>query len=657
MGWIQKLYETYENCQEAVGKETDENKVPLLPICHTTQKAHIEIVIDGEGNFKRARVVPKVRTIIPCTEKSGGRTRGPAAHPLCDKLQYVAQDYAEYGGTKESRFDLYEKELEKWCDSGYSHYKARAVLKYVKKGKVIEDLIDSKTLIADQNGRFLKKTDRKDKSNKNVLTVFDVVDSQEEAFVRWIVEIPDEPESRVWKDESLWRSWIKYYTSIKKEKTLCYVLGEAGLAAEQHPAKLRKDADKGKLISSGKTRDKDGKVTVDDGCGFTFLGRFVNSDQAAGVSLEVTQKAHSALRWLISRQGYRRNELAVVAWAISGKNIPQPLSDPLEILGLTELPSDEAPEVYTAQGIGIRLRNRIAGYSSEIGSTDGVVVMGIDSATPGRTAITFYRELTGSEYLNRINTWHETCSWLHRYRFVQAQGDSGSKRIPLPFIGAPTPSDIAEAAYAINNNGKLQIDETLRKTSVERLLPCIIDGRQIPRDIVESAVRRASNRMSLENWQWEKTMSIACALFKKLKEKESYSMALDPNRKTRDYLYGRLLALADSLEQLALQKASEDRQTTAARLMNRFAERPYSTWRTIELALSPYKARLGYKSKKRQRMIDEVKDLFDLNDFVNDKRLSGEFLLGYSCQREYLRSNPDKMKESEDANKTDLDAN
>jgi CRISPR-associated protein Csd1 len=282
--------------------------------------------------------------------------------------------------------------------------------------------------------------------------------------------------------------------------------------------------------------------------------------------------------------------------------------------------------------------------------------MGLDSATPGRAAITFYRELTGSEYLERINKWHETCTWLHRYRFVQIRENGKSRRIPLPFIGAPSPSDIAEAAYATNNNGKLQIDETLRKTSVERLLPCIIDGQPIPRDIVESAVYHASNRVSLESWQWEKTLSIACALFRKYKEKENYSMALDPDRKTRDYLYGRLLALADSLEQWALNRANEDRQTSAARLMNRFAERPYSTWRTIELALQPYKARLGGISRKRQEMIDEVVNAFKPDDFLNDKRLSGEFLLGYHSQREFLRSNTDKLKEPEEG-KPNLDIN
>jgi hypothetical protein len=45
MAWMQKLYETYEKC---VAADLPDAK-HLLPIAHTTQQAHIEIVIDGEG--------------------------------------------------------------------------------------------------------------------------------------------------------------------------------------------------------------------------------------------------------------------------------------------------------------------------------------------------------------------------------------------------------------------------------------------------------------------------------------------------------------------------------------------------------------------------------------------------------------------------------
>lgn len=40
MSWIEKLYETYENCQEYVGKDMTDM---LLPIAHTTNNAQIRL--------------------------------------------------------------------------------------------------------------------------------------------------------------------------------------------------------------------------------------------------------------------------------------------------------------------------------------------------------------------------------------------------------------------------------------------------------------------------------------------------------------------------------------------------------------------------------------------------------------------------------------
>jgi len=614
-----------------IGKIGEEKKVPLLPICHTTQKAHIDIVIDQNGIFKRARVVPKddARTIIPCTESSGGRTSGEAPHPLCDKLQYVAKDYTEYGGGKNSYFAAYQTGLEEWCRSKYGHPKAQAVFKYIQKGRVIEDLIAYKVLIIADAGKLREKLEKK---NKNAPDIFKILNNQSEAFIRWEIEDPNDLCSKAWEDKTLWQSWFNYYSNTKQIKTLCYVTGNELFVAEQHPAKLRNDGDKAKLISSNDTS------------GFTFRGRFEDASQSCGVGFEVTQKAHSALRWLIGRQGYRSGDQAIVAWATSGIQIPDPLADPLSILGEEELVSDEAGAGSTAQNLAMKLKKKIAGYKADLGDTSGVVVMGLDSATPGRMAITFYRELTGSEFLERLENWHYACAWIHNYRFIEDKDNKKTKRKYLPFVGAPAPRDIAEAAYGS------KIDDKLKKATVERLLPCIVDGRQISRDIVDSAVRRASNRVSMEEWEWNKTLSIACSLFRKLNEKEGYSMALDKGRKTRDYLYGRLLALADSLEQWALNKAGEHRQTNAARLMQRFADHPCSTWRTIELSLAPYKARLGGQSQKRQALISEVHDMFALEDYTSDKKLSGEFLLGYHCQREDLKPKKDEPKSIDDDN-------
>jgi CRISPR-associated protein Csd1 len=644
MNWILTLAETYDNCQPSIGYSNQNGARPLLPICHITTQAHIEIVINGEGEFRRARLITDKAdstTIIPSTEGSASRAGSkPENHPLCDKLQYIAGDFTEFGGSVTSGFAKipaepylnYVETLSDWCASEPAHPKAIAVLRYVTKKTVMQDLVNHQILLVDSNRQLLSKEDAD--RDRNAKDIFSLVNAQDDAFVRWVVE-NDETESRVWRDETLWESWIKHYLGNRTDKSLCYVTGKNQVVTGNHPKYIRWEGDGAKLISANDTS------------GFTFRGRFTTDQQAVSIGLEISHKAHYALLWLISRQGYRKGELAVVAWATSGVPIPQPTDDPCSLL-FGDTPTEERLSGYTAQEIALQLKKRIAGYGKELGDTSEIAVIALDSATTGRMAIIYYRELESTDFLQRIDRWHESCAWLHRYRMVEVRNEQSGKTSwkVIAFIGAPAPHDIAEAAYGS------RLDDNLRKATIGRILPCIVDGQPLPRDLLESTVRRASNRAGLEEWEWNKALSIACALFRKYNTKETYGMALDPTRTTRDYLYGRLLALADSLEEWALNEAGEQRQTNAARLMQRFAERPYSTWRTIELSLTPYKARLGGKSWKRQQMMDEVVASFEPKEFISDKRLSGEFLLGYHSQREFLRSSRTKEENQESESTT-----
>lgn len=111
-------------------------------------------------------------------------------------------------------------------------------------------------------------------------------------------------------------------------------------------------------------------------------------------------------------------------------------------------------------------------------------------------------------------------------------------------------------------------------------------------------------------------------------------MSLDTQNRSRDYLYGRLLAVAENTESYALYLAGEKRATTAERYMQRFAEHPFATWRNIELALKPYQERLRNNGKDTgAQAIGEIMELFATDDFTCDDKLSGEFLLGYHCQK------------------------
>jgi len=619
MSWLEKLHQTYERC---AGHEPDGGE-KLMPVAHSTQNAHIEITVDGAGNFRRAQVINKIETVIPATEKSATRASGEAAHALADKVQYVARDYPEFGGQKNGYFLSYLAQLEIWCASEARHPKAQAVLDYVKKGAVVADLLKAKVLVAG-DGVLLTAWDGSDpeplifKQLTAKIEGDEKVKDQGDAFVRWIVEAaPGQPGTDTWTDSSLHSAWVRYFTGQQTTHNTCMVVGglQEVAVASLHPARLRNPADKAKLISSNDTS------------GFTFRGRFHTAGEAVSVGFDITQKAHNALRWLIRRQSYRHAEQVIVSWSVGGEEVPDLLADTFDLAAKFNLHLDNE-SADTAQAFALQLKKSISGYAAKLAPTADIVVMGLDSTggLQGRMAITYYRELLGSEFLDRVETWHNKMTWPQNF---------GANK---HFIGAPAPKDIAEAAFG------RRLDDKLKKSTVERLLPCIVDGQQIPRDLLVATSRRVSNRgafKSTEHWDWEKCLGIACALFKAYHIERNYQMALEQDRTTRDYLYGCLLAVAEDIESQALRVANEKRDTMAARLMQRFSDRPFSTWKTIELALAPYQSRLraqrGGLMFKRQQLLDDTMGKFTVDDFTNDAPLTGEFLLGYHCQRQNLR--------------------
>lgn len=536
--------------------------------------------------------------------------------------KYLEQTYPQLCPANTKSYLL---QLERWADSLCSHPSVRAVYKYVKQRRLVSDLI-AQGILASSNGILL--VERKESPNPNMekfpimnLLQFDAkeeIKDQAKVFIRWIVEYPDKPVVPTWKDKMLFESWQKYLGSFDSQKGFCYVTGLDSVLARKHPGRLRNGKDSAKLISSNDTS------------GYTFLGRFIDADQAAGVSAEVTQKAHSALRWLIGRkQAFRNGDQVFVSWAISGVDIPDPCASTWGFLGQQEEVIDNKNTNIgdVGQAYSLRLRNKIAGYKANIHDSENILIMGLDSATPGRMSITFYRELTGSEFLERIEKWHTSFSWYQNF---------GKD---THFVGAAAPRDIALSAYGKRAEGKNGIK--LLNATVERLLPCIIDEARFPSDLVSLCIRRTSNRIGLETWEWEKCLGIACSIYRGTNKERGYKMAWEEDRRDRDYLYGGLLAISEKIESVALKIAHENRDTTAARFMQRFADRPFSTWKTIETALVPYKARINSKYPGLlagyQELLDDIHAKFLYDEYSSDKALSGEFLLGYHCQRKWLR--------------------
>lgn len=637
---LSKLYQTYQNNLKEIGKfevrefEYGEKKVqrpitPLLPLYHTTQHSQLTLTLDGKGNLLKAETnaPDETITIIPATEKSSGRTSGLSPHALCDKLQYVAGDYTDFVSDKDSGYKLFLEQLTAWTDFDKENKTLQSILAYVKKGTLIQDIVTRfpSLLPCSDDGKILLEW--KDKT-QDAPPIFKLTSSATpaDALVRWRVEIPrGDAITAVWKQPALYESWKNYQLSLESQKGLCYVTGEEMSLATQHPAKIRNGGDGAKIVSSN------------DKSGFTFRGRFCDASEVCGIGTEVTQKAHNALRWLISKQGWSDSTLSIVAWSPGYLDIPSPMEDSSE-----PPEKKEGTEVVLGRSLHAASRGAQADLSNA-NEKEHVLILALDSASPGRMAVSYFQEFPANKYIENIAYWRKHCYWRQQYSHTKI------------FDGTPAPKYIVEAVYGNN------VDEKLRRQTLRRLLPCITEKQPIPKDLVDNCIRRASNKIAIQWWEWEKILGIACALYRlysyQQPNKTEYTMSLDRTITERCYLFGRLLAVAERMEYCVLKMNDEDRPTNAERMMLRFSERPSSTSVLLIKAIIPYQTMLDRKrpgtAQFLKKELDDIMDNFKPEDYSNDSKLSGAFLLGYCCQRSDLRKKTQTDKTASDDEPTD----
>lgn len=637
MGWLDHCISVFDGNPAFVGK-MEPRLVPLVPISHTTQKVNIEVALTGRGDFVRARVLrpDEMNTIIPCTEKSSARTSGLAPHPLFDKLQYIAGDYVQYGGGKKKfGYEEYMKRLQDWCSSPYAHPYVQAVYTYLQKKCLIHDLSEYKILPLNQDGSLMKNWKG---GKENAPAIFQNMDKDKTAFdsfVRFSVN-----EVRLCDDPDVWKSFQDYMEEELQKEDYCYAEGKKTKISELSPYKIRNAGDRAKLISSNDTTN------------FTFRGRFLTAGEAMAIGYEATQKAHSALRWLISRQGTPYGEEIILTWGMGNEPLPSSQSDTLDMVkqGWDEFGfdrNDAAAVTKTEESFAKAFNKVIQGYKERIPANASISVIALDAAVPGRLAIRYYRELQGSRFLERIEDWHRKFRWKLEYR--KAELKPGEKPEQVSFIGAPAPLAIIEAAYGE------KADDKLKKQAIERILPCIIDGKNIPVDIMKSAVYRATASVSLEFWEANKVRSIACALVcgYYARKGESITMGLDKNCSDRSYVFGRILACAEQVERHGQRLSGADanmRVTNAERLMAVFTKRPKHTTDLLHTKLRPYLDRIRTKSNYDSSAYLTMLSLLDRlgPEAFTDEPLSEKYLLGYASQKLAFMEKNKEYKEQQD---------
>ena len=624
------------------------------------------IVIDVNGNFigakkiekrsnatKKKPGIPLVNIIIPGTEESLRRTSTAIyPYPVFEQYEYLKgfigksddyikkfynhcdhvrahikrgkgnkkktasslkkwKDYASRIKVDEDRgkkFDAYITQLKSFSESSFATEQVKAIFKYVSKRRINHDVTG---------------TEFDDKTN----IVFEV-------------EIPGNPQTKVWEDKTFFEAWSGYYLKEKEKlKTLDYITGNEQPLASSHPKKIANSSANAKLISDN------------DNSNFTFRGKFEDSSEAFSIGYESSQKAHQFLRYLINDRGFYCGEQVIFSFPVgfSKKLLPPPIEDRSIWAILQE------PIIQTENDIQINLRAETGfdyaealrksiagfGYNKTLMQHAKTTVIALDAATTGRLSITFYREMDRNEYIESIADWHSSCKWNQQFWSIE------NKRT-ISYSGAPSVDKIIEAVYGKPRGSSDESYTKIKKAARVRLLRCVFDKALLPRDYITAAIRRASNPLGVttngkfDRNGFEQLLSTTCAMIRKdyqQRIKEVYKLSIEHDRTDRDYLYGRLLGAADKLEEYALYKKKNDRVVTAAlRHMQAFAQRPFRTWQTIHSCLNPYIQKV--KGSFAFNEIQAVNQLFKPGAYGKDQDipLDGSYLIGYYHERAFIES-------------------
>ncbi len=597
MGLLQKAVETYDAMSGLAGRY-EEGKEPLAPVGHMVTKAQIEITLDADGGFVEARAADKDRKIIiPVTEASAGRTSSPAAHPLCEQLGYLL-------GADPTKKKLYAEQLKAWEESAYSHPKLKAILAYVTSGAMQDDL--------EREG--LLKYDG-DKLNN------------EKDMVCWRVIGLERGSGPVWTDIDLMKAYAGYYqANQQQEKQLCMLSGERAVITQQHM--------KGVFSFNGNAKI----ISANDSHNFTYRGRFEEPEEAASIGYIASQKAHNALKWLVSNQGTVQGGRAFVCWNPHGIEMPKHTMP----FGYRASGAEAIPDYKSYQE---ELRKRLAGYRAVLPQHEQVIIASFDAATTGRLAVVYYNELQASDFLQRLAFWDESCCWRdNRWG-----------------VSSPPLKKIVDTAFGTfrGDSGKMVTDDKVLAMHMQRLISCRIDQAALPRDILYAIVRKMENLQIYpaqgQNSIRDELLFTACAVIRKYHmdhAKEEFALALEPARKDRSYQFGRLLAVMEKIERDTYDM-NEQRETNAIRMQAMFVRRPgYAAKVVMDTLKSAYYPRLRPGQRVfYDKLIGEIMEqLSEFGENEYNKPLSETYLPGYYLQKNALWAKKDQQMTEDEEN-------
>ena len=483
MSALQSLYDTYNIALEAnlVDRVDDiKHQTILLPLYHSNKRSNgndiIQITLTDKGEFIKADWLPKNEYIIfPVTESSIKRSRGFAAHPLCDELSYLTKEINKV------KHELYIQEVESWNEfMGQERISKtfQAVFNYIIKETILNDVIKGLFGVTDYS------IDDKnvvhyinEKQNKNQW-------KPEKKFITFLIEHPYSLQKNlsVTSDQQLHYYYIDYVRTKNNNnlKKYCNISKELVYCAKYH----RGIIGNAKLISTSTNNE-------------TYYGRFQTGEEVIRIGYEASQKIHLMLKYLLDNNDNSRwigeNSYLVNWFSDDISN-----SDGLQLTGAisTQYDDDIDLEIDEDETISLggynskNLNEYLSGKEVFIDPNSKAYILIIDKINDGRVSIKYFRELNKSDLYQRVEEWYNSTRWV----FFNSKQKKAVQQSPSIY----TLVDYI-VGMEIEENNKISIqckNKKLRSKTIERLLPCIVDGKRFPMDLAKKMLYNLCKRSS-----------------------------------------------------------------------------------------------------------------------------------------------------------------
>ncbi|OCS90992.1 type I-C CRISPR-associated protein Cas8c/Csd1 [Caryophanon latum] len=605
-------------------EETDNYSV--LPIFSVFRKTGVEFVINTEGELQKIILsLKKIPYLGDANEFVRSGTNAPP-YILYDSFKYLAEEKIKH------RLQAFESwsEIEPLPESVtaikcfYEKYFIEPDDKAIQQFEtVIAQLIKTEQLQNDEKlfPDFPLQSEKGSFNDKVTNWFTEVMSKTKEKNLNYRINV--EHRTEVWRCEDTYQSFATYKKNLftQSDGTVSALTGKK---IQYLAKKSITNIEKSKLFSTTNFVDKHTK------------GNF--REQLYQFDAVEEMKFAAILDWLQENRSFiKTNDGGILGWR-------------------DDLSTKEDNEFTYFQN-AINGKRQV--MSDEV-TLSGFNVLFYSIPDNGRMFVTNHLYIDGSKFHGTVTDWQRKTLWVNKRNEAVSFFERGHKAV-LDLV-------FAKKGVLVNSSEQKKrarfANELIKHKLENRAIPTLL-VKELEQNILDNAAKK---KPSTDKQSYDEQLWLYCAIINKNDYEGEYELNFTLQNRSRDFLFGALLANAHSFEQsvaYAREKKGNVKEedevessvkvTFAHKRMKMMKNRPIDTWLTIyERLIRVYKKEksLHFFEANVAEILAHMPD-----DGFSNVPLKQEYLLGYSLQLHDIKLKRSRNKQEKNATVQEPQAN